>query len=765
MRVTEWVRGSYAAKLLITFGLIAALVSGFAVAVAGSTTSLAEDRAEAQLTDDADRQAAALEQWSDGVEQRAAQLASAPAVTAGDTAGIDDRLSTLSDTLGSGVVAVHYVADGSVAASTAENPSLSQTPLTATTGDTATYTEPYKSDSVAGQTVAYVHPTTEGALVYSLDPSAVVEGTAASAGNGDDSSEKTFLIGQSQTVVTATGSDAGGLTFPSLDGSVTAATGDDSGVVQTEAFAVGSDTTVSADDSDALVAYAGVAGTPWTLAVQTDTATAFAVGDYATSAITGVALIALVSLVLFGSTVGSTTVIQTRDLQNRANRVADGELDLGFPTRRKDEFGDVRQSMDRMRQTLTTEIEAAEQAEREAEVARTEAEDLSATVTERAESYATELEAAADGDLTRRVPTSGTDETADGVEAMNRIGFAVNDLVAAYEETIRDLSAFAEDVTTAADDVSVAADEANAVSSQIVERLSQIETDSTTQREEVSALAAEIDQLSATAEEIAATTSEVESASETAVDAAQDGSDAAETAIDEMEETVQTIAETVDAINALADRVDQVTEVVDLISDVADETDMLAVNASIEAARAGGDGNGVDGDGFAVVAEEVKALAEEAKDSADEVNEQLEAIREQTDAAVETADDADETLEEAAITVEDALTQLGDISEFAERTNDSVTEISRATSDQAESTQAASEVVDDVEAISEQTAKDANSLVDAADEQAGVIETVAETAETLIEDAERLQASLDELTIDDGGVADETVSRPAATDD
>ncbi len=776
-RLTEKIRRSYAVKLLVVFGLIAVLVGTFAAAAADSTASVAEDRAEAQLSGDAADRAAALEQWSAGVERRAAQFASAPAVVDGDTDAVDDRLSELAGELGAGVVAIHYAVDGEAVASTAPSGSF---PVGVGGVDGPTYTEPYAAEGVNGQAVAYVHPTDEGALVYVLTPAAVVGDTGgddtANAG-GDSASETTYLVDESQTVVAATADGAAGASFPAFDGAVTAAAGGegDPTVVERESFAVGAaadgESTTGSEatntDGTPLIAAAGVAGTPWAVAVQTDAATAFGVADYASSAVVGVALLTLVSLVLFGSTVGSTTVIQTRDLESRADRVADGELDLGFPTRRRDEFGAVRQSMDVMRRTLTEEIQAAEAAEREAENARNDAEALSTAVTETAESYATELEAAAAGDLTRRVDTgAGEASEADGVEAIHRVGVSVNELLAEYEETIRELSAFAEDVTDAAADVEGAAGEATTVADRISERLSEIETDATTQRDEVASLATEIDQLSATAEEIAATTGQVESASETTAAAARDGSAAAETAIEEVDETVQTLDETVAVIDELASRVDRVGEVVELISDVADETDMLAVNASIEAARAGGDGSGA-GDGFAVVAEEVKALAEEAKESADEVSEQLEAIRAQTDVAVETADDADETLATAADTVESALTQLGDIAEYAEQTDDSVAEISRATSEQAESTQAASEVVADVRAISEQTASDADSLVDAADEQARVIDTVVDTAETLAADAERLQASLDGLTVR-GGTTDATettVSTPTATDD
>ncbi|MEZ3145760.1 methyl-accepting chemotaxis protein [Halobaculum sp. MBLA0143] len=755
------IRGQYAAKLLVVFALIAVLVGGFSLGAAQAVSDTAASDARAGLSATATDRATAVEQWAAGIEAETARLATRPAVTEGSTAEIEAVLSRYGTDTSPGVVGVVYLADGDVVAST-DGVTLPTAVADAAAGGQG-YTESFQQSD--RRLVGYAHAAGDGTIVTVVDPTRAVP-----AAGGD--AQRTLLVDDT-TVVGAVGADAAGATLASgVDLDTSGTNGADGGAADHDGATVqrvtgdilvddtaggAGDASAAGDTSgasgDQFVAAASVGDAPWTLVVAGATQTG--TGSLAVSAIGGVALLALVSLLLFGSTVGSTTVIQTSDLEHRAGRVADGELDVEFPTRRADEFGVVRDSMDQMRKGLIEKIEAAESAQTDAERERQRAETLSTAVGEIAEDYASELERAADGDLTVRVDVTGSadDTDADAIQDMRRIGEAVNTLLAEYESRVREVSAFADDVATASRDMTDATEEATAISSEMSEQLSDIQTDASQQRDEIAGLESEIDQLSATAEEVAATASEVETVSQTAAEAAREGASSAERALSELDETVATINDTVGAIDELADRVDQVTAVVETIAGIADETDMLAVNATIEAAHAGS-GNG--GDGFAVVAEEVKSLAEETKESAAEIESQLEAIREQTATAVESADEADATVSEASETIQTALGRLDDIRDSVEQTDDSVSEIARAIEEQAESTQTASSVARDVREISERTAADADESAAAASEQTEIIRTVAELSDSVADDADDLTASLADLTVSDG---DGTTSR------
>ena len=96
-----------------------------------------------------------------------------------------------------------------------------------------------------------------------------------------------------------------------------------------------------------------------------------------------------------------------------------------------------------------------------------------------------------------------------------------------------------------------------------------------------------------------------------------------------------------DKVACLADTARNIEEVIDLIQGIAEQTNLLALNAKIEAARAGESGKG-----FAIVADEVKELANQTSRATEEIAAQIKEIQTSTGETVSTIQTITETMED-----------------------------------------------------------------------------------------------------------------------
>jgi methyl-accepting chemotaxis protein len=119
-----------------------------------------------------------------------------------------------------------------------------------------------------------------------------------------------------------------------------------------------------------------------------------------------------------------------------------------------------------------------------------------------------------------------------------------------------------------------------------------------------------------------------------------------------------------DSIDLISKSGEDVKKIIKQIDEIAFQTNLLALNAAVEAARAG-----EAGAGFAVVAEEVRNLAQRAAGAAKITQELIG----QTATEIETG----------ATQIKDSLTKFYDMGESARKVNQLVSEISKASEEQA----------------------------------------------------------------------------------
>ncbi|EOC1766975.1 methyl-accepting chemotaxis protein [Vibrio fluvialis] len=218
--------------------------------------------------------------------------------------------------------------------------------------------------------------------------------------------------------------------------------------------------------------------------------------------------------------------------------------------------------------------------------------------------YAMEDIAKGEGDLTRQLDTSGSDE-------LSRIARAFNQFTGKIRHIVQDIAPITESVTGSAQELTQVAQSASGKAME--------------QQQSVDTVASAMNQLHASNQEVANAAQEAAVAAQTASAKGQEGSNVIAKASGYMGSLSELLSKTDRDTQALARETEEVGAVLEVIRGVAEQTNLLALNAAIEAARAGEQGRG-----FAVVADEVRTLATRTQSSTNEIEEIIASLQQRT---------------------------------------------------------------------------------------------------------------------------------------
>jgi len=423
--------------------------------------------------------------------------------------------------------------------------------------------------------------------------------------------------------------------------------------------------------------------------------------------------------------VGFVTVGTLRDLTRKTEEISNGNYDVDLETSRRDEIGELANSIAIVRDDLRAHSN--------------DIESLTRQITDIVQNQCGVMSQCGRGDLTLRMTTDT------GIPQFDALAEDFNAMMRQTETAIVESKRFSEAVSVSANETTASITEVRNQIDDVIAATEEINQGVARQDQRFAEVAAEMSNLSASVEEVASSADELTEQSRETVETTHRGRDAAEDAIESLD-TIRDQAD--DAVSAVADlerETDQIQEVVELIREIAEETNLLAVNAQIEAAHAGD-----VGEGFGIVADKIKTLSDDTAQAVQAIEDSLVDLQNSTDRTTRRIQDTQRSVERGTETIEEALGALDEIGEVVEATNVSIQQINDATRDQAETSEDVVRLIDEVAEISERTSTQAEEVVGITRRQRESISQVDQSVQTLPEQARNLNDSLERFTVSEG---------------
>ncbi len=279
------------------------------------------------------------------------------------------------------------------------------------------------------------------------------------------------------------------------------------------------------------------------------------------------------------------------------------------------------------------------------------------------------------GDLTRQLHISGSDEIGTSATAFNRFSQSLRHMLLEVRERTGQVNQAVAALATETTDIS---------------------QHSSQQAQAATHTAGAVSQLSGSISRIAESARMAEQAARSAGNEAEQVADSVHSTASEIGRIADTIRNIGSVLDGLKDRSVQISSIVQVIKDIAEQTNLLALNAAIEAARAGEQGRG-----FAVVADEVRKLAERTSSATVEIATSIHQVQEATAGAAGSMDSAIRQVENGVMLAERAAGAITQIRSHNLGVLDTVGHIASAT---AEQSAASRDIASHIEAIHAMTA-------------------------------------------------------------
>lgn len=289
-----------------------------------------------------------------------------------------------------------------------------------------------------------------------------------------------------------------------------------------------------------------------------------------------------------------------------------------------------------------------------------------------------------EGDLTRRLPVTGSDEVSELAQCFNQFVERLHTIITSVAETAQQVST-------------------NAVT------LSKLSKDNEgeirTQQAEIQQIVVAVKEMSSVVQDVTFSVTETADKSLQADGAASAGKTLVVNTMGQITSLSGEIKTAAEVIDRLRQETVSIGSVLDVIRGIAEQTNLLALNAAIEAARAGEQGRG-----FAVVADEVRTLASKTQSSTTEIREMIERLQSGSRDAVEMMSAGTTQADAAVVQASDASSALEHITEIVSVIRDRTNQIAAASEQQSAATRQIETNIDRISSVATHTAESSSRI-------------------------------------------------------
>jgi methyl-accepting chemotaxis protein len=266
-------------------------------------------------------------------------------------------------------------------------------------------------------------------------------------------------------------------------------------------------------------------------------------------------------------------------------------------------------------------------------------------------------------------------------------------------------------LSTAITQVTEAVESTASAANQILSSTEEMASGAQEQSQQTAEVANAVEEMAKTIIETTRNTVAAAEASKGAGEVAREGGIVVLETIEGMNRVADVVKRSADTVIQLGKNSDQIGEIIQVIEDIADQTNLLALNAAIEAARAGEQGRG-----FAVVADEVRKLAERTTKATKEIASMIKQIQKDTKWAVEAMNEGKSEVEKGREKAEQAGRSLEKIIVESERVVDIISQVAAASEQQSSASEQISKSLESISNVTHQSAAGIQQIARAAEE-------------------------------------------------